>query len=133
MRLIGATGAARGWWWIFGACIGAPAVVLAVLGLRTVQLERIERKQQVQEQQGQTALLVDAAIAAALAEHGPHRGVAPPKAPPTPLSTPATSWTASRAAPSATATSRPAGHDLYSIISRWGQEQGCVKNQLSLW
>jgi hypothetical protein len=68
MRLIGATGAARGWWWIFGACIGAPAVVLAVLGLCTVQLERIERKQQVQEQQGQSALLVDPAIAAALAE-----------------------------------------------------------------
>ncbi len=68
MRFTGATGAARGWWWIFGICIGAPAVVLAMLGLRAVQLERIERKQQIQEQQGQTALLIDAAIAAALAE-----------------------------------------------------------------
>jgi signal transduction histidine kinase len=56
------------WWWGFGLLIAAPALALALLGLRSVRAERIEREQQVREQQTQVARLADAALAAALSE-----------------------------------------------------------------
>jgi len=46
--------------------IGIPVTVLAILGLRMVDLERDQRRQQVAEQQSLTALLVDTSIAAML-------------------------------------------------------------------
>ena len=54
------------WWWGFGLLIAAPALVLALLGLRAVRAERIERQQRVLEQQKQSRQLVDAAIDSAL-------------------------------------------------------------------
>ena len=57
---------ARVWWWGFGLLIGIPVTVLAVLGLRMVDLERVQRRQQVAEQQSQTALLVDTSVGAML-------------------------------------------------------------------
>jgi hypothetical protein len=69
MRLIPAwLGRGRTWWWTFGLFIAAPALALAVLGLRAVRLERIERQQQLREQQAQIARLADAALSAALAQ-----------------------------------------------------------------
>ncbi len=56
------------WWWGFGLLIAAPALALALLGLRAVRAERIEREQQVREQQTQVARLADAALANALSE-----------------------------------------------------------------
>jgi multidrug efflux pump subunit AcrA (membrane-fusion protein) len=69
MRLLPAwLGRGRTWWWTFGLFIAAPALALAVLGLRAVRLERIERQQQLREQQAQIARLADAALSAALAQ-----------------------------------------------------------------
>ncbi len=50
------------WWWGFGLLIAAPALLLALLGLRAVRAERIEREQQLREQQTQIARLADAAL-----------------------------------------------------------------------
>lgn len=63
----GASNGSKHWWWIYATFIGAPALALAAMGLKTVQLESVERQQQLREQQGQTALLVDAAVSAAFA------------------------------------------------------------------
>src|SRR6266404_2258913 len=56
------------WWWGFCLLIAVPALALAILGLRAVRAERIEREQQLHERQTQTARLADAAIRVALAE-----------------------------------------------------------------
>jgi signal transduction histidine kinase len=56
------------WWWGFGLLIAVPALALAILGLRAVRSERIEREQQLRDRQAQTARLADAAIRDALAE-----------------------------------------------------------------
>lgn len=48
--------------WGFGLLIAVPALALAILGLRAVRAERIEREQQLREQQTQVARLIDAAI-----------------------------------------------------------------------
>lgn len=56
------------WWWIFGLLIAAPALLLAVLGLRTVRLERVEREQLAVEQQVQVARLADAALGSSLVD-----------------------------------------------------------------
>ena len=50
------------WWCGFGLLIALPALALAVLGLRAGRAERIEREQQLHEQQKQIARLADAAI-----------------------------------------------------------------------
>ena len=50
------------WSWGFGLFIALPALALALLGLRAVRAERIEREQQLREQQAQLARLIDAAI-----------------------------------------------------------------------
>lgn len=50
------------WWWGFGLLIALPALILALLGLRAVQIERLELNQQLREQQTQIARLADAAI-----------------------------------------------------------------------
>ena len=50
------------WSWGFGLFIAVPALALALLGLRAVRAERIEREQQIREQQVQVARLIDAAI-----------------------------------------------------------------------
>jgi signal transduction histidine kinase len=50
------------WSWGFGLFIALPALALALLGLRAVRAERIEREQQLRGQQTQVARLVDAAI-----------------------------------------------------------------------
>jgi len=50
-------------WGLFAVCIAAPALGLAVLGLRTVNLEQVERRAQIEQQQAQTELLADARIA----------------------------------------------------------------------
>ena len=54
-----------GWnrWWGIGLLVAAPALALAVLGLRAVRAERIEREQQLLEQQAQSARLADGALA----------------------------------------------------------------------
>ncbi len=57
----------RMWWWTFAAFIAVPACALALLGLRAARLERIERQQQLRDQQAQVTRLADAAIATALA------------------------------------------------------------------
>ncbi|HLF84711.1 MAG TPA: HAMP domain-containing sensor histidine kinase [Blastocatellia bacterium] len=56
------------WWSGFGLLTAAPALLLAILGLRAVRAERIEREQQLRDRQAQTARLADAAIRTALAE-----------------------------------------------------------------
>ncbi len=56
------------WWWGFGLLIALPALALAILGLRAVRADRIEREQQLRDRQTQTARLADVAIRAALAE-----------------------------------------------------------------
>src|SRR5438876_9770422 len=50
------------WSWGFGLFIALPALALALLGLRAVRAERIEREQQMREQQVQVARLIDAAV-----------------------------------------------------------------------
>ncbi len=50
------------WSWGFGLFIALPALALALLGLRAVRAERIEREQQLREQQVQIARLIEAAI-----------------------------------------------------------------------
>jgi signal transduction histidine kinase len=50
------------WSWGFGLFIALPALALALLGLRAVRADRIERQQQLREQQTQVARLIDAAI-----------------------------------------------------------------------
>src|SRR5437879_5350933 len=50
------------WSWGFGLFIAVPALALALLGLRAVRAERIEREQQMREQQVQVARLIDAAV-----------------------------------------------------------------------
>ncbi|MEW6208227.1 MAG: HAMP domain-containing sensor histidine kinase [Acidobacteriota bacterium] len=54
------------WWLSFGLLIAMPAFALALLGLRAVHAERIEREQRLREQQAQASRLADAAIANAL-------------------------------------------------------------------
>lgn len=54
------------WWWGFGLLIAAPTLVLAVLGLRSVNLQDTERRHQLDEQQGQAAFSLDTALGAAL-------------------------------------------------------------------
>ena len=56
------------WWWGFGLLIAVPALVLAILGLRAVRAERIERDQQLRDWQAQTARLADAGIREAITE-----------------------------------------------------------------
>jgi signal transduction histidine kinase len=56
------------WWWGFGLLIAAPALALAILGLRAVRAERIEREQQLRDRQAQTGRLADAAIRVALGD-----------------------------------------------------------------
>ena len=56
----------QAWWWIFGLFIAAPAMALALLGLRAARVERIERQQQLRERQVQIARLADAALTTAL-------------------------------------------------------------------
>ncbi|MCI0489851.1 MAG: ATP-binding protein [Blastocatellia bacterium] len=56
------------WWWGFGLLIAAPALLLALFGLRAVHAERLEREEQLRRQQTQAARLADAAIANALDE-----------------------------------------------------------------
>jgi signal transduction histidine kinase len=48
--------------WGFGLLIALPALALAIVGLRAVRAERIEREQQLRDQQTQIARLIDAAI-----------------------------------------------------------------------
>ena len=52
----------RAWWWVFSLLIAGPALALALLGLRAIRVERIEREQQLRDQQTQVARLADAAI-----------------------------------------------------------------------
>ena len=48
--------------------IGVPALVLAGLGVQTVDLQRAENLRQLEEQQKQTALLLDSALSTALSD-----------------------------------------------------------------
>ncbi len=56
----------RSWWGVFGLFIATPAVVLAVLGLRAIRADEIERQQHLAQQQAQVANLADAALATTL-------------------------------------------------------------------
>jgi signal transduction histidine kinase len=56
----------RGWWWVSSILIAGPALVLALFGLRAIRVDRIEREQQLREQQTQVARLADAAITNAI-------------------------------------------------------------------
>jgi hypothetical protein len=51
---------------VFSILIAGPALVLALFGLRAIRVDRIEREQQLREQQTQAAHLADAAIANAV-------------------------------------------------------------------
>jgi len=51
---------------VFSILIAGPALVLALFGLRAIRVDRIEREQQLREQQTQAARLADAAIANAV-------------------------------------------------------------------
>jgi len=53
------------WWWAFAAFIGIPALVLAAIGIHTVDLQRAERRNNIAEQQSQVAFLVDTALSSA--------------------------------------------------------------------
>ena len=69
------------WWWVFGLFIATPAVVLALLGLRSIHADDIERQQRLRDQQTQTARLADAALSSALSVErltadGPSRATA---------------------------------------------------------
>ena len=57
----------RRWWWGFALLIAAPALALALLGLRVARLESLERAQQIREQQTQLARLADTTIGTTLA------------------------------------------------------------------
>jgi two-component system phosphate regulon sensor histidine kinase PhoR len=57
----------RRWWWIFGAFIAAPGVALALLGLRAIRADDIERQGLRRERHSAVASLSDVAIATALA------------------------------------------------------------------
>src|SRR5437588_5220513 len=50
------------WWWLFAVFVATPATVLALLGVRIVELEQMERSQQISAQQRQLANLIDAAL-----------------------------------------------------------------------
>jgi signal transduction histidine kinase len=52
----------RRWWWAFALLIAAPALALALLGLRVAQLEGLERAQQTREQRVQLARLADTTV-----------------------------------------------------------------------
>ena len=54
------------WWWVFCFLIAGPALVLALLGVRALRADRIEREQQLREQQTQSARLADGALANAI-------------------------------------------------------------------
>ncbi len=54
--------------WSFGLLIVVPALVLALLGLRTVRADRLEREQERRDRQAQTARLVDGAMRASLSD-----------------------------------------------------------------
>jgi len=60
----------RSWWWLFGLFIAVPAVVLAMLGMRAIRAEDVERQRQHRERQGQVAAqirrLADASLSTAL-------------------------------------------------------------------
>ena len=58
------------WSWGFGLFIAVPALALALLGLRAVRAERIEREQQLREQQVQVARLIDASMSSRMAALG---------------------------------------------------------------
>src|SRR5437660_1257737 len=58
------------WSWGFGLFIAVPALALALLGLRAVRAERIEREQQLREQQVQVARLIEASMSSRLAALG---------------------------------------------------------------
>jgi hypothetical protein len=57
----------RTWWLLFVLLIAVPALALALLGLRVVQLERIEHAEQIRDQQAQLTHLADVAITTFLA------------------------------------------------------------------
>lgn len=63
MRLIRGFLHSLNWWWALAVLITAPALTLAVLGLGAVRAERIDREQQLRDQQAQLARLADAALA----------------------------------------------------------------------
>jgi two-component system phosphate regulon sensor histidine kinase PhoR len=61
-----ASSLSRRWWWIFGAFIAAPGIALALLGLRAIRADDIERQDRRREQHSAIASLSDVAIATAL-------------------------------------------------------------------
>src|SRR5262245_36802226 len=54
--------AGRAWWLVFSILIAGPALALALLGLRAIRSDRIEREQSLRDQQSRIARLADAAI-----------------------------------------------------------------------
>jgi signal transduction histidine kinase len=56
----------RVWWWVFCVFIAAPAVALALLGVRARRADEIERRQRFKDEQSQLARAADAALASAL-------------------------------------------------------------------
>lgn len=68
MRLGSISGrSGRRWWWAFILLIATPALALALLGLRVVRLEELERVQAMRTQWAQLTRLADATIATTLA------------------------------------------------------------------
>ena len=58
------------WWSAFSLLIAGPSIALAVLGVRAIRADCIEREAQLAEQQNQVARLADAAIANVLERIG---------------------------------------------------------------
>lgn len=68
MRLGSISGrSGRRWWWAFILLIATPALALALLGLRVVRLEELERGQEMRTQWAQLTRLADATITTTLA------------------------------------------------------------------
>ncbi|MGE5359377.1 MAG: sensor histidine kinase [Bacteroidales bacterium] len=62
-RSLAALGAApKGWWWIFGLLIAAPALALSLLGLRAARLDDVERDEEARQHLRHIATLADAAL-----------------------------------------------------------------------
>jgi len=58
----------RSWWLVFGLLIAAPAVALALLGLKVIRADEIERAEWLRNERLRTVKALDAALDAALSQ-----------------------------------------------------------------
>jgi len=55
-------------WWILGCVIAVPALILAILGIRAVRTDHVEREQDARRQQRQVVQLADASLTTMLSD-----------------------------------------------------------------